>query len=166
MVALSLKRSILGDKVEHVCWKFINTHFNSCVKYVIFHCGTNNLQHHTPSQICDAFRDVNLHLRRYYPSIQVLVSGILPRFGHFYTDRVAETNNQIREMCRTSEVSFIDHSGYSDQDGHIRSELYYHDWLHLNEEGNYKLALEFRHAIYLKKIAGEKFVQIMLISLA
>ena len=146
-----------GDCVENVFWRVKNTRFNNNVRSIVIHCGTNNLTEHSPSKICDGLLEIGLYVRKNYPSIYLFISGILRRDGTSFAGRVAETNVYIRDMRSKFNIAFVDHSYWQDQSGNIREELFWIDGLHLNEQGSHKLAMEIKHAIYIKRIAGNNY---------
>ena len=116
-----------GDNVENVYWRIKNTRFNKNIRYLFIHCGTNNLDSCSPTKIQDGLLDIYFYLRRNYPQIDVFVSGILPRVGHFFSSRVKDTNERLRQMCSNINVTFIEHSAWVDEFGNIREELFWKD---------------------------------------
>ena len=80
-----------GDLTQHVLWRVRNTRFNRNIKFIVVHCGTNNLNHHQPCDISNALILISEKIQLYNPTIKVILSGILPRgTGNFYNDKISK----------------------------------------------------------------------------
>ena len=52
----SINLGIGGDGTQHVLWRLRNTRISPYVKFVVVHCGTNNLDFNTPLDISNALK--------------------------------------------------------------------------------------------------------------
>ena len=51
MTDIPLNLGIGGDRMQHVLWRSMNIDLNPNAKYVIIHCGTNNVDKDQPRAI-------------------------------------------------------------------------------------------------------------------
>ena len=140
----ALNHGIRGDRVENVLWRLRNTRLNSNVKTVLIHCGTNNLDHNTPTDIVNGLMNTAPLIHLHHPHIKIIISGILPRddIHSPRRHRIAIINGMLKERCaETSNVYFLEHDhDWTWDDGRINANFYYVDDLHLVAKGNYKFA--------------------------
>ena len=80
---------------------------------VITHIGTNNLDHMSASEVKDHMLDMISILNQKIPTLQVVISGLLPR-GDYLNDKVIECNRLLaREINTLRNTRFIDHANIS-----------------------------------------------------
>ena len=75
----AINMGIGGDMTQHVLWRIRNTRISHNVKFVVVHCGTNNIDSHQPDDIATALVLIGEKIHVYNPDVNVIISGILPR---------------------------------------------------------------------------------------
>ena len=147
-----------GDRTQHTLWRTENGEIPTHVKYVVIHCGTNNIGHDAPKEIANGVFSIGLTYKEKRPDVKVLITGLLPRDEgwSFRRDLLIETNVYLKKLCSSDDAPDFYYmpppSAFSQDDGTVDKELYYDDLLHLSEAGNNA----FGKAIYekLRKIVG------------
>ena len=142
----ALNHGIRGDRVENVLWRLRNTRLNSNLKIVLVHCGTNNLDSNTPTDIVNGLMSSPPLVHKYHQRIKVIISGILPRddIHSPRRDKIQLINYMLKEKCAdTPNVYFLDHErDWLWDDDRINANFFYQDDLHLVAKGNYKFSKE------------------------
>ena len=142
-----------GDMTQHVLWRLRNTRLSSNIKFVVVHCGTNNIDFNKPDDIANALVAMAEKIHIYKPEVKVILSGILPRDCGTVSIRrrvnIQNTNNKLKEKCMFSPNTFyLEHDpDWTDENGNLNEKLFYADNLHLVKPGNVKLSIEIRRAI-------------------
>ena len=147
---------IRGDSTQHILWRVRNTRLSNSIKFVVVHCGTNNIDYNKPDDITNAIILIAEKLHLYHPTIKVILSGFLPRdtVTSLRREKIKKTNALLKERCSTiSNVFYLEHSDWTTDDGNLTNGLYYDDNIHLIEKGNAKLAKEITNSI--RKIRNE-----------
>ena len=75
--ALSL--CIGADRTEHVIWRVDNLSFPASIKYVIIHCGTNNIKFNNPTDIANGILCVYYLIQSKLPNVQIIVTDLFPQ---------------------------------------------------------------------------------------
>ena len=140
-----------GDRTEHVLRRVRNTRIGPNIKFVIIHCGTNNVDFHRPVDIAEALISIGEKALLYNPEINVIISGILPRGSNYIrSEKVLKTNCYLKKSCQSHKknIHYLEHDpDWTNKDGSIDQSLFYKDQLHLIRPGNIKLAEEIDRAI-------------------
>ena len=149
----ALNLGIGGDSTQHVLWRVRNTRISKYVTFVVVHCGTNNIDTHQPEDIAGALSLIAEKIHLYNPEIDVILSGILPRGSSFIRkDKIDKTNFFLKQKCSNAKkIHYLEHSNWQTSDGDINTDLYIHDQLHLNENGNKKFANEIKRTMFIIK---------------
>ena len=83
-------------------------------------------------------------IHNYHQSVKIIISSILPRDAatSLRRQKITSTNAAIKFKCNNlNNVYFLEHDcDWTFGDGGLDNDLYYTDNLHLNENGNTKLA--------------------------
>ena len=97
----TINLGIGGDKIQHVLWRLRNTRLSPNINYVIVHCGTNNIDTNTPDDISNALVLAANLIHNYHPSVNVILSSVLPRdaASSLRRRKILTINNSIKEKC-------------------------------------------------------------------
>ena len=142
----ALNLGIGGDRTQHVLWRAENLHISSTTKFVVLHCGTNNIDRDTASCIANGILSIAVTFQEKVPGLKVLVTGLLPRDleqNSFRREKIVKVNKMVKRMCRTKfdNIFFMKQDeDWVMEDGQLDESLYFNDHLHLIEKGNNKLA--------------------------
>ena len=71
----ALNLSIGGDGTEHVIWRVDNLSFAVSIKYVITHCGTNNIKFNNPTDIANGILCAYSLVQSKLPNAWIIVTG-------------------------------------------------------------------------------------------
>ena len=146
----ALNLGIGGDMLQHVLWRIRNTRLSKNIKFIVAHCGTNNVHHHQPDDIVDAMTLIAEKIHLYNPNVIVILSGFLPRdSNNHYRDKIALINFKLKIKCTTKpKVYYLEHgTDWTNDDGTLKTNLFFNDNLHLIEHGNEKLSKEITNII-------------------
>ena len=58
----ALNFDIGGDRTEHVIWRVNNLSFPASIKYIIIHCGANNIKFNNPIDMANGISNGSLVL--------------------------------------------------------------------------------------------------------
>ena len=142
----ALNLGIGGDRTQHVLWRAENLEISPSVKYVVLHCGTNNIDRDTASCIANGILSVAVTFQEKVIGLKVLVTGLLPRDPEkdsYRREKIEKVNKIVKRMCRTKfdDIFFMKQDDDWIQDnGRLDESLYFTDHLHLIEKGNEKFA--------------------------
>ena len=102
--ALSL--GIGGDHTEYVIWRVDNLSFPASIKYVIIHCGTNNIKFNNPTDIANGILCVYYLIQSKLPNAQIIVTGLFPRSQKFsyFRQIVNDVNVELGNACSLYQV--------------------------------------------------------------
>ena len=74
----TLNYGISGDCTQHVLWRAENATLPNSLKYVVIHCGTNNIDRDQPRDIANGVIAIGLTLQEKCSGLKVIVTGLLP----------------------------------------------------------------------------------------
>ena len=134
-----------GDRTQHVLWRAENATLPNSLKYVVIHCGTNNIDREQPRDIANGVISIGLKLQEKCRGLKVIVTGLLPRDSEWSQRRkkINSINYYLEKLCfdRFDDFYFMKQDDdWTDEDGKLDKKLYYADQLHLVEAGNRKFA--------------------------
>ena len=141
----TLNYGIGGDCTQHVLWRAENATLPNSLKYVVIHCGTNNIDRDQPRDIANSVIAIGLTLQEKCSGLKVIVTGLLPRdpgWSH-RRKKIKLINYYLKKLCcdNFNEFYFMKQDDdWTDKDGNLDEKLYYTDQLHLIEAGNRKFA--------------------------
>ena len=69
---------IHGGKTQHVLWRAKNLFIPPSVKFIVVHCGTNNLDYNNPIDIAKGILNIGKSLLEKAPKSNTVLTGILP----------------------------------------------------------------------------------------
>ena len=140
----TLNYGIGGDCTQHVLWRAENATLPNSLKYVVIHCGTNNIDRDQPRDIANGVIAIGLTLQEKCSGLKVIVTGLLPRDPEWSHRRkkIKLINYYLKKLCDNfNEFYFMKQDDdWTNKDGNLDEKLYYTDQLHLIEAGNRKLA--------------------------
>lgn len=142
----ALNLGIGGDRTQHVLWRAENLDISPTTKYVVLHCGTNNIDRDTASCIANGILSIAVTFQEKIPGLKVLVTGLLPRDlekDSIRREKISKVNKMVKRMCRTKFENIYFMKQDDDwvlEDGNLDESLYFTDHLHLVEKGNNKFA--------------------------
>ena len=73
----TLNFGIGGDRTQHVQWRIENLILLYTAKYIVVHCGTNNIDVDSPIEIAKGFISCGLVLKKKYPQLKVVISRLV-----------------------------------------------------------------------------------------
>ena len=141
----TLNYGIGGDRTQHVLWHAENATLPNSLKYVVIHCGTNNIDRDQPRDIANGVISIGLKLQEKCRGLKAIVTGLLPRDSEWSQRRkkINLINYYLEKLCcdRFDDFYFMKQDdNWTDEDGKLDKKLYYTDQLHLVEAGNRKFA--------------------------
>ena len=97
----ALNLGIGGDHTEHVIWRVDNLSFPASTKYVIIHCGTNNIKFNNPTDIANGILCVYYLIQSKLPNAQIIATGLFPRSPKFlhFCQIVNDVNIELGNAC-------------------------------------------------------------------
>ena len=84
----TLNLGIGGDRTQHILWWVERLLVLSYLKYVIIHCGTNNINKDSPSETANSILCIALLFKKRNPCLKIIITGIFPRDSKFSRFRV------------------------------------------------------------------------------
>ena len=134
-----------GDCTQHVLWRAENATLPNSLKYVVIHCGTNNIDRDQPRDIANGVIAIGLTLQEKCSGLKVIVTGLLPRDPEWSHRRkkIKLINYYLKKLCRDNFNEFYfmkQDDDWTDKNGNLDEKLYYTDQHHLIEAGNRKFA--------------------------
>ena len=143
---------IPGDKTQNVLWRAENLVIPSSVKFLIVHCGTNNLDYDDPNCIAKGILNISKSLLNKAPTSNILLTGLLPRdkCNSNRRKRLKKVNSHLLSLCKNeNNMLYMDQGrGWTLDDHTLDESLYYVDQLHLIEAGNAKFASSISNTIH------------------
>eukprot|EP00795_Rhopilema_esculentum_P017748 gene17748-9420_t len=162
----ALNFGIGGDRTQHVLWRVENGEIPMNLHICVVHCGTNNIDKDTPSDITDGITSIVSVFQTAKPNAKVIIAGLLPRdLEHGYRRHsIRSVNKKLKRWSQSPSqrnVYFLKpDNDWVLPDGMLRTELYYTDYLHLGEPGNEKFAKSIYDMI-MKLMQGERIDYIL-----
>ena len=105
----ALNLGIGGDRTEHVIWRVYNLSFPASLKYVIIHCGTNNVKFNNATDIANGILCVYFLIQSKLPNAQIIVTGLFPRSQNFsyFRQMVNDVNIELANACSLYQILFF-----------------------------------------------------------
>ena len=72
-----------GDRTQHVLWRANNGEIPTNMKYVVIHCGTNNIDHNAPNEIANGVFSIGLTYKEKKPECKVMMRFFYKHVVHF-----------------------------------------------------------------------------------
>ena len=93
---------ISGDKTQHVLWRAENLVIPSSVKFIVIHCGTNNIDDDDPNNIAKGILNIGKTLLKKAPKSKIILTGLLPRDQTHSkrSNKLRKISNYLFNLCR------------------------------------------------------------------
>ena len=93
---------IPGDKT-HVLWRAKNLFIPPSVKFIVVHCGTDNLDYNDPIDIAKAILSIGKSLLEKAPKSNIILTGILPhdKYKSKRRNKSCKVNSYLNKPCKT-----------------------------------------------------------------
>ena len=90
-----------GDLTEPVIWSVDNLLFPASIRYVILHCGTNNIKFNNPTDIANSVLCVYFLIQSKLLNVQIIVTGLFPRSQNvsYFRQIVHDVNIELDNAC-------------------------------------------------------------------
>ena len=120
----TLNYGIGGDRTQHVLWRAENATLPNSLKYVVIHCGTNNIDRDQPRDIANGVISIGLKLQEKCRGLKVKVTGLLPRDSEWSQRRkkINLINYYLEKLCcdRFDDFYFMKQDDdWTDEDGKL-----------------------------------------------
>ena len=104
----ALNLGIRGDRTEYIIWRVDNLSFPTSIKYVIIHCGTNNIKFDNATDIANGILCVYCLIQSKLPNAQIIVTGLFPRSqkSSYFRQLVNDVNNELGNACSLLDIIF------------------------------------------------------------
>ena len=141
-----LNFGIGGDRTQHVLWRIKNGEIPKNVKICVIHCGNNNIDRDSPSNIADGITSIATFIQTAKPNAKIIITGLLPRdlVPGYRRQSIQSVNIMLKHWCHRPaqrNVSFLEpEHDWVLPEGTLNTHLFYTDHLHLVEPGNDKFA--------------------------
>ena len=130
---------IPGDETQHVLWRAKNLFIPPSVKFIVVHCGTNNLDYNNPIDIAKGILNIGKSLLEKAPKSNIILTGILPRdkYKSKRRNKLCEVNSYLNSSCKTEKnmLYMYQGSGWTLNSHMLDKSLHCKDHLHLIEMG-------------------------------
>ena len=140
-----------GDKTQHVLWRAKNLFIPLSVKFIVIHCGTNNLDYNDPIDNTKGILNIGKSLLEKAPKSNIILTVILLRdkYKSKRRNKLCEVNSYRNSSFKTEKnMLYMDQgSGWILNSHILNKSLYYKDHLHLIENGNAKFASKISNTI-------------------
>ena len=157
----ALNFGIGGDRTQHVLWRVENGEIPMNLHICVIHCGTNNIDRDTPSDIADGITSIVSVFQTAKPNAKIIITGLLPRdlVPGYRRQSIRSVNKKLKRWCQSPSqrnVYFLKpENDWVMPDGTLNTQLFYTDHLHLVEPGNEKFAKSIYDMI-MKLMQGVK----------
>ena len=120
----TLNYGIGGDCTQHVLWRAENATLPNSLKYVVIHCGTNNIDRDQPRDIANGVISIGLKLQEKCRELKVIVMDLLPRDSEWSQRRkkINLINYYLEKLCcdRFDDFYFMKQDdNWTDEDGKL-----------------------------------------------
>ena len=143
----TLNLGMKGDRVQHVLWRLQRSELPKSTKTLVILVGTNNLLIDKPREISDGVASIAKVALELVPGIKVVVCGLLLRemsAKSLKRQACYEVNKHIKFLCKSGNLKGLFYVKPAEKwvlpNDNLNTQLYFKDYLHLNEQGNLLLA--------------------------
>ena len=146
----ALNLGIGGDRTEHIIWRVDNLSFPASIKYVIIHCGTNNIKFNNPTDIANGILCVYYLIQSKLPNAQIIVTGLFPRSqkSSYFSQIVNDVNIELGNACSLYQILFFKpNDEWLQENGKLNPQLFWDNDLHLSKTGYQKFATSLSNFI-------------------
>ena len=146
-----------GDRTQNVLWRLKNGEIPKNLQTAIIHCGTNNIDKNDPEDIKTAILSIAYFILEKKPQADIIITGLLPRDKEIFHQRKRRqiVNKKLGNWYQGNKIGNVKFlkpgSDWVDENGHLSVNLYFRDFLHLNEKGNMKFAKIIVNSLHIHK---------------
>jgi len=154
----TLNCGIRGNKAVNVLWRSQHMSLSPSLRFIVIHCGTNDLNSSIPNDIALAVLNTGSTFKKRSPKSSIIITGLLPRDINpsARRNKIKMVNFILKEKCLEKGFVFVvPDSGWLFPNRMLNTDLFYKDYLHLVEKGNDKFADSIIAAINLIKSKHE-----------
>ena len=153
----ALNFGIGGDRIQNVLWRLKSGEIPKNLQTATMHCRTNNIDKNDPEDIKTAILSIAYFILEKKPQAEVIITGLLPgdkEISH-RRKRIKIVNKKLENWYKGNKIGNVKFlkagSDWVDENGHLSVNLYFRDFLHLNEKGNMKFAKIIVNSLYIHK---------------
>jgi len=150
-----------GARTQNVLWRVENGEIPLNAQMIVVHVGTNNTDRDEPKDIANGIGAIAMMFQESKPNAKIILTGLLPRDLE-PTPRRAQAlkvNKYIKKLCCSGHIRNFHYlkpdNDWLLEDGTLNTKYYYHDHLHLVEEGDDKFAKSIADMITLIYSGGK-----------
>lgn len=142
----ALNFGIGGDRTQHVLWRVENGEIPLNTQMVVIQVGTNNTDRDDPKDIANGIASIAMVFQESKPNSKIIICGLLPRDlePSWRREACTKVNKYLKRICSSGHIrNFYYLKPDADwilPDGMLNAQYYFHDYLHLVEEGDEKFA--------------------------
>lgn len=142
----SLNFGLGGDRTQNVLWRVENGEIPLNAQTVVIHVGTNNTDRDKPKDIANGIGSIAMMFQEAKPNAKIILTGLLPRDLQPSPRRktVNKVNKYLKLLCTSGHIRNFYYlkpeRDWIQADGTLNTSYYFHDYLHLVEEGDEKFA--------------------------
>ena len=158
----SLNFGLGGDRTQNVLWRVENGEIPLNAQTIVIHVGTNNTDRDQPKDIANGIGSIAMMFQEAKPNAKIILTGLLPRDlqPSIRRKQVNKVNKYLKLLCASGHIRNFyylkpDKDWVLPEDGTLNTSYYFHDYLHLLEEGDMKFAKSI-YDIITKVYSGVK----------
>ena len=142
----ALNFGVGGERTQNVLWRVENGEIPLNAQMIVIHVGTNNTDRDDPKDIANAIGAIAMMFQESKPNAKIILTGLLPRDLEptHRREQCVKVNKYIKKLCCGGHIrNFFYLKPDSDwvlENGQLDTKYYFHDHLHLVEEGDDKFA--------------------------
>ena len=129
----------------------LKTYLFPSIKFIVVHCGANNLDYNNPIDIAKGILNIGKSLLEKAPKTNITLTGMLPRdrYKSKRRKKSCKINSYLNSSCKTEKnVLYMDQgSGWILNNYILDKSLSHKDHLDLTENGNAKFASKISDTI-------------------
>ena len=133
-----------GDKVENILWRVEDLELPSSLTHLFLHCGTNNLSRSSPRDIADEILSIGVMAKKKLANLMIIVGGLLHCDILPTRSNVGEVNTILRQKVKKLDAFYFMEQDCDwvkdDESKSLNMEYFVKDGIHLNYQGNKKIA--------------------------
>ena len=153
----ALNFGIGGDRTQNVLWRLKNGKIHKKLQTAIIYCGTNNINKNDPEDIKTAILSITYFILEKKPQADVIITDLLPRNKEIShrRKRIQIVNKKIENWNQENKIANVKFlkpdTDWVDENRLLSVNLYFHDFLHLNEKRNIKFAKKIVNSLHIHK---------------
>lgn len=126
-----------GDKTQNVLWRIKKGELEGLKpKLISLMIGTNNSNNFTSKETFVGIQKIISELRLRLPQSKIMLHSLLPRGVQELDQKNRIVNKSLPELADNKNVFFINlYDKFLNADGSQNMKLYYHDGVHLSDQG-------------------------------